>query len=537
MRPSAGTHVRILTVPVRQRTGAPDRPSADRGGRRPLAPSLDPPARRLCRRRHRGAARPGGRALCARADASPDGGRRGDHGDGRPQPPRRDGSEGRARPARAAPSTRCSPRSRSSVEAQRRLVSDASHELRTPLTSLRTNVALLGRPNALRGNERKRVLADVDAEIEELTRLVTDVVDLARDGEPQLAVEDVRLDLVVADAVERARRHAPGRHLHDDARGVGRARAPERAPPRGRRTSSTTPPSGARRAGRSTWPCTADAVTVRDHGPGIPDGGPAARLRPLLPRDGSPRNARLRARPRNRPPGGGVARRPGVGRAAEGGGTIFRLVFTTSSLGAFQEPLSKRCFDAGHGDDQAPHEAHVDRCNGCRCRRIGAGACRRQDLRRLRPEGGARRLRRIRREAARRDAAAARGRVQGSGPRASRRSRQGRPVSPRRRRTRLRQRTESGDFLAPGLFLGPRAFGGPRPPRLRAARLRPIRRQARRGRAVSRADTVRARDEAPVRPVPRGRRKGAGQVRRGPEDRDARGRQGQARSGGQGRKC
>ena len=111
--------------------------------------------------------------------------------------------------ARRRRSTRCSRALEGSVEAQRRLVSDASHELRTPLTSLRTNVALLGRPNALRGNERKRVLADVDAEIEELSRLVTDVVDLARDGEPQLAVEDVRLDLVVADAVERARRHAP----------------------------------------------------------------------------------------------------------------------------------------------------------------------------------------------------------------------------------------------------------------------------------------------------------------------------------------
>jgi two-component system sensor histidine kinase MprB len=96
-----------------------------------------------------------------------------------------------------------------SVEAQRRLVSDASHELRTPLTSLRTNVEILGRADALPEDERRQLLDDVDAELDELSRLIADVVDLARNGEPQRVEEDVRLDLLVADAVERARRRAP----------------------------------------------------------------------------------------------------------------------------------------------------------------------------------------------------------------------------------------------------------------------------------------------------------------------------------------
>jgi two-component system sensor histidine kinase MprB len=96
------------------------------------------------------------------------------------------------------------------LRSQRQLVADASHELRTPLTSLRTNVELLVRPGALDDGERARALRDVGEQIEELTALVTDVVELARDGEPRLEEEDVRLDLLVEDAVERARRHAPG---------------------------------------------------------------------------------------------------------------------------------------------------------------------------------------------------------------------------------------------------------------------------------------------------------------------------------------
>ena len=96
-----------------------------------------------------------------------------------------------------------------SVEAQRRLVSDASHELRTPLTSLRTNIEILAKAEALPNEERRRLLDDVDAELDELSRLVADVVDLARDGEPERLEEDLRLDQLVADAVDRARRRAP----------------------------------------------------------------------------------------------------------------------------------------------------------------------------------------------------------------------------------------------------------------------------------------------------------------------------------------
>jgi len=96
-----------------------------------------------------------------------------------------------------------------SVTAQRRLVADASHELRTPLTSVRTNLDVLARHH-LAPDERAAVLADVQEQLEELTVLVHDLVDLARDGDAPLVFEDVRLDEVAAAIVDRARRRANG---------------------------------------------------------------------------------------------------------------------------------------------------------------------------------------------------------------------------------------------------------------------------------------------------------------------------------------
>jgi two-component system sensor histidine kinase MprB len=96
-----------------------------------------------------------------------------------------------------------------SVTAQRRLVSDASHELRTPLTSLRTNVEVLARAEVA-GNERRAILRDAEAQLDELTTLVAELVELARGEERAVEAEPVQLDELAAGAVERARRRAPG---------------------------------------------------------------------------------------------------------------------------------------------------------------------------------------------------------------------------------------------------------------------------------------------------------------------------------------
>jgi two-component system, OmpR family, sensor histidine kinase MprB len=98
-----------------------------------------------------------------------------------------------------------------SRRAQRQLVADASHELRTPLTSLRTNLEVLGARGTLPEGDRERLRRDVVAQLEELTELVGDLVELAREEEPSdEPLETLRLDELVAGAVERARRHSPG---------------------------------------------------------------------------------------------------------------------------------------------------------------------------------------------------------------------------------------------------------------------------------------------------------------------------------------
>ena len=159
-----------------------------------------------------------------------------------------------------------------SEAAQRRLVADASHELRTPLATLRTNIETLGRSEDLDPEERKRLVADLTQELEEMTDLVGDVVELARaPGEDAIARRDVALDELTRDAIERAERRAREMEfvedlhpslVHADAQRLGRAisnmldNAWKWSPPGGRIDVSVD-------GGR---------VTVRDHGPGFPAG-------------------------------------------------------------------------------------------------------------------------------------------------------------------------------------------------------------------------------------------------------------------------
>ena len=100
-----------------------------------------------------------------------------------------------------------------SVEAQRHLVADASHELRTPIASLRANIQTLEDAERLPPDERERMREDILEELDELTRLVGDVVELARGAKRGEAPDDVRLDRVVADLVERAERRTKDEEL------------------------------------------------------------------------------------------------------------------------------------------------------------------------------------------------------------------------------------------------------------------------------------------------------------------------------------
>jgi two-component system sensor histidine kinase MprB len=155
-----------------------------------------------------------------------------------------------------------------SSRAQRQLVADASHELRTPLTSLRTNIEVLASERQLPAGERERLLTDVVDQLSEMTTLISGLIDLAR-GEQQTAEpEEVRLDLVAADAVERARRDRPAVTFSTDLQEStvqGIHSTIERAVANLLDNAAKWSPPGA-----DVEVAVRDGeVSVRDHGPGI----------------------------------------------------------------------------------------------------------------------------------------------------------------------------------------------------------------------------------------------------------------------------
>jgi two-component system, OmpR family, sensor histidine kinase MprB len=98
-----------------------------------------------------------------------------------------------------------------SISAQRQLVADAGHELRTPIASLRANIQVLGEAQRLPPAEQKSLRRDIVDELDELTALVADVIELARGTIPVGGEDEVRLDSIVAAAIERAARR--GMHV------------------------------------------------------------------------------------------------------------------------------------------------------------------------------------------------------------------------------------------------------------------------------------------------------------------------------------
>lgn len=93
---------------------------------------------------------------------------------------------------------------------QRQLVADASHELRTPLTSLRTNVDLLAQAgSSLPDAQREELLTDLRAQAEEMTALIGDLVELARDEPRAPVIDTVDIADLLDGALDRVRRRAP----------------------------------------------------------------------------------------------------------------------------------------------------------------------------------------------------------------------------------------------------------------------------------------------------------------------------------------
>ena len=158
-----------------------------------------------------------------------------------------------------------------SRDRQRRLVADAGHELRTPLTSLRTNIDLLTQAGiSLPEQARAELLSDVRAQLEELSTLVGDLVELARDEPTPAVIGTVELHEVLDQAVTRVRRRAPGLsfevaadpwYVEGDAAGVERALTNLLD-----NAAKWSPPSGTVRIALHHG-----EVVVDDEGPGIPE--------------------------------------------------------------------------------------------------------------------------------------------------------------------------------------------------------------------------------------------------------------------------
>ncbi|MFG2288527.1 sensor histidine kinase [Streptomyces sp. NPDC048595] len=163
-----------------------------------------------------------------------------------------------------------------SVAAQRRLVADASHELRTPLTALRTNAELLARADRLTDAQRDRASAALGRQLREVTTLVNDLIELARDEEPQPLVEQVRPAALLEHTVAAAREHWPEIAFTAGIEPAATEVAVPGVPARLTRLLSNlldnaakfSPPGGPVDTTLTAVPGALE-LTVRDHGPGI----------------------------------------------------------------------------------------------------------------------------------------------------------------------------------------------------------------------------------------------------------------------------
>ncbi len=106
---------------------------------------------------------------------------------------------------------------------QHRLVTDASHEFRTPLTSLTTNLELLERFDEIPENERPEIITALRADVDDLTHLARDLVELATDRSTDEEPVETTLVELVQPVITRARRRS-GRDIqlddHTDAASI-----------------------------------------------------------------------------------------------------------------------------------------------------------------------------------------------------------------------------------------------------------------------------------------------------------------------------
>jgi two-component system, OmpR family, sensor histidine kinase MprB len=155
-----------------------------------------------------------------------------------------------------------------SLESQRHLIADASHELRTPMAALRSNIQIFLDAERLPEQDRRELQQAIMAELDELAKLVSDVLQLARGSMPSQRIEPVELHEIVHEAADRTRRRAPAIDFDLDLEPTVVLHSPELVS-----RAVTNLIDNAR-----TWGSDGETIeitlrdgllTVRDHGPGF----------------------------------------------------------------------------------------------------------------------------------------------------------------------------------------------------------------------------------------------------------------------------
>ncbi|MGZ8765125.1 MAG: HAMP domain-containing sensor histidine kinase [Acidimicrobiia bacterium] len=151
---------------------------------------------------------------------------------------------------------------------QQQLITDASHELRTPLTSLRTNAELLERGELLDAEQRRSAALGIRLEVDELTNLVSELVELATDrSSDEEETQPVRLlDLATVVAVRAHRRTGRVVDVIDDSSAAVLVR-PQMAE---RAIANLVDNAIKYSAGPVEVALDGHRLEVRDRGPGIP---------------------------------------------------------------------------------------------------------------------------------------------------------------------------------------------------------------------------------------------------------------------------
>jgi heavy metal sensor kinase len=162
------------------------------------------------------------------------------------------------------------------VQEQQRLVADASHELRTPLAVMRSEIDVCLRARDLPEEEAREVLSSVGEEVERMSRILDNLLTLARidEGHLDLLCAPERLDEMVSEVLAKLRPIAQAKGLSLEVEGE-----PAEILADGPRFELVitnlvdnaikyTGPGGTVRV--AVWRDTHEAgITVRDTGPGI----------------------------------------------------------------------------------------------------------------------------------------------------------------------------------------------------------------------------------------------------------------------------